>query len=109
MQTDSKYKAILITSVCFLAFFLFGFTDNLKGPTLPALLAELNITYGTGGNIFFGEYFGFLIATMLTGLIADKFGLKSVLIFAGVFLAVGIVLLKTHLYYQVFFLSLDWD
>jgi fucose permease len=90
MQKTSQYKTILITAICFLAFFLFGFTDNLKGPTLPAMLAELKIGYGTGGNIFFGEYFGFLIATMITGIIADKFGLKSVLLFAGICLAIGV-------------------
>jgi FHS family glucose/mannose:H+ symporter-like MFS transporter len=90
MQNTSQLKAVLITAICFLAFFLFGFTDNLKGSTLPAMLAELNINYATGGNIFFGEYFGFVIATMLTGVIADKFGLKSVLIFAGICLVIGV-------------------
>lgn len=80
----------LITFVCFLAFFLFGFTDNLKGPTLPAMLAELNIDYATGGNIFFGQYLGFLIATMITGIIADRFGLKSVLVIAGICLLIGV-------------------
>jgi len=90
MQNASQLKIILITSICFLAFFLFGFTDNLKGPTLPAMLAEMNINYATGGNIFFGEYLGFLIATMLTVIIADKVGLKSVLIFAGVCLVIGV-------------------
>lgn len=90
MQNTSQLKAVLITSICFLAFFLFGFTDNLKGSTLPSMLTELNISYATGGNIFFGEYFGFLVATMLTGIIADKFGLKTVLIFAGICLVIGV-------------------
>ncbi len=90
MQKTTQNKTLLITSICFLAFFLFGFTDNLKGPTLPAMLAELHINYRTGGNIFFGQYLGFLIATMVTGIIADKFGLKSVLVFAGVCLAIGV-------------------
>ena len=52
----SKTTIFLLTAGCFLSFFVFGFTDNLKGPTLPAMLAELNFSYGTGGNIFFGEY-----------------------------------------------------
>lgn len=90
MKKNSQITIVLITAICFLAFFLFGFTDNLKGPTLPAMLAELNINYGVGGNIFFGEYLGFLIATLITGIIADKFGLKSVLIFAGICLAIGV-------------------
>ena len=54
------------------------------------MLAELNFTYGTGGNIFFGEYLGFLIATLITGFLADRFGLKSVVILAGLFLGIGI-------------------
>ena len=110
MQKNSQLTVILITSICFLAFFLFGFTDNLKGPTLPAMLAELNINYATGGNIFFGEYLGFLIATMITGIIADKFGLKFVLIVAGICLAIGVsgystfqntLLLSASLFLQV--------
>jgi fucose permease len=90
MQSASKTTIILLTAGCFLAFFAFGFTDNLKGPTLPAMLAEMNFSYGTGGNIFFGEYLGFLIATLVTGLLADRFGLKSAVLLAGVLLLVGV-------------------
>lgn len=90
MKNLSQTTFYLITFVCFLAFFLFGFTDNLKGPTLPAMLEELKIDYAAGGNIFFGEYLGFLIATLITGIIADRFGLKSVLIIAGICLAIGV-------------------
>jgi fucose permease len=86
----SRTTVFLLTAGCFLAFFVFGFTDNLKGPTLPAMLAELNFSYGTGGNIFFGEYLGFLIATLITGILADRFGLKSVILLAGVFLGIGV-------------------
>ncbi len=80
----------LLTAACFFAFFIFGVTDNLKGSTLPPMLAELNIDYGTGGNIFFGQYVGFLIATLLTGIIADKYGLKVVMVFAGICLFIGV-------------------
>ncbi len=91
MQTKSSRTIIfLLTAGCFLAFFIFGFTDNLKGPTLPAMLAELKINYGMGGNIFFGEYLGFLIATLITGLLADRFGLKLVILLAGICLLVGV-------------------
>ena len=87
---SSKTTILLLTAGCFFTFFVFGFTDNLKGPTLPSMLAELNISYGTGGNIFFGEYLGFLIATLITGILADRFGLKSVILLAGVLLGVGV-------------------
>lgn len=89
MQRISRTTIVLLTAGCFFAFFVFGATDNLKGPTLPSMLQEMNITYGAGGNIFFGQYFGFLIATLFTGLLADRFGLKSVILLAGVLLLVG--------------------
>jgi fucose permease len=90
MQRLSRTTIFLLTTGCFLAFFVFGLTDNLKGPTLPAMMQEMNITYGTGGNIFFGQYLGFLIATLFTGLLADRFGLKAVILLAGVFLLIGV-------------------
>ena len=86
---QNKTTTILLTAICFFAFFIFGVTDNLKGPTLPAMMAELNIDYGTGGNIFFSEYVGFLIATLITGILADRFGLKLVFVLAGVALVIG--------------------
>jgi Fucose permease len=91
MRTNlSRSTVTLLTIGCFFAFFLFGLTDNLKGPTLPMMLAELNINYGTGGNIFFGQYVGFFVATLLTGILADRFGLKPVILLAGVCLALGV-------------------
>ena len=90
MQKTSQTSILLLTLGCFLAFFVFGFTDNLKGPTLPAILNELRIDYGTGGNILFGVYLGFLIATIVTGFLADRFGLKLVLLLAGACLILGV-------------------
>lgn len=89
-MTTSKTTLLLLTGICFFAFLLFGITDNLKGATLPGMLEELNIDYGTGGNIFFSQYVGFLIATLITGILADRFGLKLVIVLAGIFLAIGV-------------------
>ena len=80
----------LLTAGGFYAFFSFGFIDNLKGPTLPALLTDLNFSYGQGGAILFGAYLGFMVATLLTGVLADARGIKSVLLLAGVCLTAGL-------------------
>ena len=40
-----KTTVFLVTAACFLSFFVFGFTDNLKGPTLPSMIRELHIDY----------------------------------------------------------------
>ena len=80
----------LLTVGGFYAFFVFGFVDNLKGPTLPALLRDLDFSYGQGGTILFGAYLGFMVATLLTGVLADAAGIKVVLLVAGVCLTVGL-------------------
>jgi fucose permease len=90
MKRPSNSTVLLLTAGCFLAFFVFGFTDNLKGTTLPAMLAEMRINPGVGGNVFFGEYLGFLIATLITGILADKFGLKIVILLAGARMFIGV-------------------
>jgi len=80
----------LLTIGAFFAFFVFGFTDNLKGPSLPALLQDLQFNYSLGGTILLGVYLGFMAATLTTGLLADSVGQKAVLILAGVCLALGV-------------------
>ncbi len=80
----------LITFGAFAAFFLFGFSDNIKGPTFPALLAELNFSYSLGGTLMLGAYFGFLVATLLTGPLSDLAGNKVVIFVASVCLFIGI-------------------
>lgn len=80
----------LLTAGGFFAFFVFGFVDNLKGPTLPALLRDLNFSYSQGGTILFGAYIGFMVATLLTGVLADATGMKAVLLLAGISLTVGL-------------------
>lgn len=80
----------LLTIGGFYAFFVFGFVDNLKGPTLPALLSDLSFSYGQGGAILFAAYLGFMVATLLTGVLADATGFKAVLLLAGVSLTLGL-------------------
>jgi fucose permease len=74
----------------FYAFFVFGFVDNLKGPTLPAMLRDLHLSYGQGGTILFSGYIGFMVATLLMGILADTLGNKLVLLLAGVCLTIGL-------------------
>lgn len=87
----SKRQTWFITIGCFLSYFLFGFIDNMKGPTLPTILADAGFNYSTGGTIIFSEYTGFFIATFLSGLLADLFGKKSTLIMAGGCLILGAI------------------
>lgn len=81
----------LLTAGCFLAFFAFGFIDNLKGPVLPELLRSEPLSLSQGGTILLGAYIGFIVATLFTGIIADVFGNRQVLLFAGICLCFGLI------------------
>lgn len=91
MQTTSKKTIWVWTIGSFFAFFVFGFSDNLKGATIPAFIRDLDFSYSIGGTILLGIYIGFLIATLFTGILADIAGKKTVLLIAGVCLTVGIL------------------
>ncbi|MCP4140116.1 MAG: MFS transporter [Chloroflexi bacterium] len=80
-----------ITIGAFFAFFLFGFSDNLKGATFPVLLDDLSFNYAYGSTILLLSYFGFLIATLVTGPLSDIAGKKVVIFLASTFLLVGML------------------
>ncbi len=79
-----------LTAGCFFAFFAFGFIDNLKGPVLPELIRTQGLTLGQGGNVLFGAYMGFILATLVTGIAADAIGNRRILFLAGVCMSVGL-------------------
>ena len=79
----------LITAGCFLSFFVFGFVDNLKGPLLPELLRNGDYSYRQAGTIVLAGYLGFILACLLTGVMADLVNNRSVLLFAAICLCIG--------------------
>jgi FHS family glucose/mannose:H+ symporter-like MFS transporter len=95
MQKPTSKTVWLLTAGAFFAFFLFGFSDNLKGAVLPALLQDMHFNYALGGTILMGIYAGFMTATLATGFLADAFGQKVVMVLAGITLALGVTGLMT--------------
>ncbi|MEI6290894.1 MAG: MFS transporter [Chloroflexota bacterium] len=89
MKKTPKSSVWILTIGAFFAFFVFGFSDNLKGTTLPAIIQDLHISYSVGGSILLGAYLGFIAATTITGFLADSIGHKAVLVIAGFCLGIG--------------------
>ncbi len=85
MRTHIK----LLTLGGFLAFFVFGFIDNLKGPLLPELLRSGDFSYSQGGTILFVGYLGFIVSTLATGVMSDAISNRSVLRLAAISLCIG--------------------
>lgn len=93
----------------FVAFFAFGFIDNLKGPLLPELLRGEDYSYRQGGTILLAGYVGFIVATLATGMLADFLSNRSVLLFAGVCLLAGSIGIATASSYLmlIFFMGIS--
>ena len=86
-----SHKLAIATLVGFFSLFLYGFIDNLKGPTLPLLLEDAGLSYTLGGAIQQGAYFGFLISTLITGVLIQKFSHRKILIIASTCIFLGIL------------------
>ncbi len=89
----------ILTAGCFLAFFAFGFIDNMKGPVLPELLRTESLTLSQGGTLLLGAYLGFIVATLLTGFLSDRMGNRIVLLIAGLLLCLGLLGVSANLSY----------
>ncbi len=89
--TTKLLNVKLLTAGGFLSFFVFGFIDNLKGPLLPEVLRAERMSYSQGGTFFLAAYIGFIVATLLTGVMADVVSNRRVLLLSGICLAGGIV------------------
>ncbi len=87
----NRFRIIAMTIGAFLTFFTFGFIDVLKGSTLPAVLDEMGYSYSRGGVIVMAAYFGFCVASLVTGFIADIRGKKAVVVIACLFYIGGIL------------------
>jgi FHS family glucose/mannose:H+ symporter-like MFS transporter len=91
VQTSSKPNLGWVTAIAFLCLFLLGLIDNLKGATLPKLLAELNLSDAQGGTILLFAYLGFLTAALLVGLLSDLAGNRAVVLASTTCMLVGIL------------------
>lgn len=82
-------RRTFFTAGGFLSFFVFGFVDNLKGPLLPELLRGGQFSDSQGGTIILAGYLGFILATLITGILADRISNATILCFAGLSLFAG--------------------
>lgn len=91
MDTIKKSSFAGVTVIAFLCLFLLGLIDNLKGATLPPVLAELALSDAQGGTILLWAYIGFLTAALLVGVLSDLAGNRVVVLFSAACLALGIL------------------
>jgi Fucose permease len=80
---NSNRTSIIATTIgTFLAFFTFGTYDVLKSTTISSILDEMQYSYSRSGLIILASYFGFVVASLLTGFIAETVGKKTIVFIA---------------------------
>lgn len=67
---------ILLLIVVFGGFLIFGFSENIKGPALPRMQAELKLDELQVGVLLAFNSLGYLIACSFTGWLARRGGMK---------------------------------
>lgn len=90
MNEQNRGRILAMTLGSFLAFFVFGFVDVMKGSTLSAVLEEMDYTYSRGGLIVMMAYLGFVVSSLGVGFIADWMGKKAIVVLAALFFFAGI-------------------
>jgi fucose permease len=90
----------------FFMFFVFGCTENLRGPTLPLVMKDLGIGYTVTGTVLLASYLGFTTASFVAGVLSDRIGRRKVVFLACTALLVGILLYTSSSFVPLLFLGM---
>ena len=83
MQGDlSKRNFIIVTIMVFAAFTFFGFSENIRGPTLPRIQADFTLSEFQLGLLLATNSLGYLLGCSYTAALGKKIGIKNCLIAA---------------------------
>ena len=93
MKRNFEYKHLIV--LVFLCMAIFGFIENMKGTLIPSIRQQFGVDYSAIGLMLFISSFGYLIATLISGLVADKLGKKAILMFGFI-----VLIAATALFYQ---------
>ncbi|KAB8131315.1 MFS transporter [Gracilibacillus oryzae] len=97
MLSNRTNYSLLLVSV-FGGFLIFGISENIKGPALPDMQAELSLSNGKLGLLLAINSFSFLIACTFTSWLIDRIGAKitSILTFSIMALSGVFIFLSTN-------------
>ena len=76
---------------CFAIHSVASVVDTLKGATLSMILEETGFSYSLGGAIVTAFYFGYMTATLVTGVVSDRLGKRSAIYIASVAFGIGVI------------------
>lgn len=99
----SKKTAVILSA--FMAFWIFGFTDILKGSVIPYILDEGSLSYSMGGALLGFTYFGFFSGTLGSVFLLKKGFAPYLMFFAVLISCLGSFLFGSVSQGALFFLA----
>ena len=105
-RMDTPFQLL---GTCILAYFAIRFVQVILGPILPVVLSEFRVSRGAAGVVFTGMWAAYALAQLPSGMLADRFGERQVVLGAiglCVGATVGIALAPTFLVFGLFVLVL---
>ncbi|MEF2966744.1 MFS transporter [Paenibacillus sp. M1] len=103
--TKTKTKRNFYTTVLFpiltvyVGFFIFGFSENVKGPAIPRIQTDFHLDEMQIGTLLSLNSLGYLLACSFTGLLVRKWGVKWVSILSfGLMALTGVLMFFSQTY-----------
>jgi MFS family permease len=76
---SSRANFVLLTLMIYIAYLIFGMSENVKGPAIPRMQSDLGINEFEVGLLLAVNALGYLIACSFTAPLARRIGLKPAL------------------------------
>jgi len=93
VESKSRYNYIILLTVVFGGFLIFGFSENIKGPAIPRMQIDFGLGESRLGMLLALNSLGYLVACTFTSVLARRIGIKLTGILAFVSMAVSGVLI----------------
>lgn len=88
----SRPRARYITLLCYISLLSYGICISLAGPAIGAIQQHFGVNEGSAGLLFTAQSGGFLAAVLFGGYLADRAGLRHVILAGQALLSGGLAL-----------------
>lgn len=93
--TGERLVATALHSSCGLAFFVFGMTSAIIGPTIGELAGAIGVSVAIAGILRSGRQIGQLAGFLALGHAADRFNLRLLAFFGAIAMAAGLLMVTS--------------
>lgn len=97
-RKPGRIYAIQLTTI-FLGFIIFGLSENIKGPAIPRIQLDFNLSESQIGTLLALNALGYLLACSFTAVLTRRWGIKAVSIASfAVMILSGFLIYIAHSY-----------